>query len=423
MTLNSGGQEWGNPGTQEPPGNDFDDIRREAEERASQEKEEYQETPILDAEKHRAGRLISGPQLPIEWLLVYSLMVKVVGFIVGAAGAGKSQYVLQMLAAIASKTASLVGFEPGTHGRVVYLAAEEDERILQKRLKNITREFITTDEQQGAIENNLFVIPGAGHDWRFIQNENGNAQPSEFYLKLLDDLKSFGPIALLVIDPMARFYGQNENDNSSATMFVSLMERLKEELQTTVLCVHHIGKSDPVIDDKSLEKALHQDSARGASALTGAARWQLNIVPLPPVLAKKIGFNDASRGKFLAARVSKNNYASAGNTFYMERINDGLLVPVEPCPFEVDLINLIQQKIMAVLVEKEVIGQKITKRGVCDVYTSQWKSEDKRISKNIVGAAIEDGIIKGIFEPYDGKNRAGKIVEYLKRKTADPGEL
>jgi hypothetical protein len=238
----------------------------------------------------------------------------------------------------------------------------------------------------------------------------------------LQSLKEFGPIALLVVDPMARFYGSQENDNSCATMFVPLLERLKEELKTTVICVHHIAKGNPVIDEKSLESALHQDAARGASALTGAARWQLNLVPIPGKVAQNVGLSGNQSGRYMAARVSKNNYNVTGETFYIERIDEGLLIPASASPFQPDLMAQIKSKIIIVLKNLLIEGKPITKRGFCDIYTSQWKSDDRQISKSLVNAAIEDGLVSGDFEIYQGKNRTGKRVEYLKLKSVDGDE-
>jgi len=337
-----------------------------------------------------------------------------VGFIVGAAGAGKSQYVLQMICAVAAKIASLIGFEPGQQGKVVYLAAEEDDRILQKRLKNIVHHFVQNDAERQAIMDNVFIVPGAGQDWRFLTNDNGNPQPSEFFNRLLEVLSSFEKIALLVIDPMARFYGAQENDNSCATLFVSLLERLKEVLQTTVLCVHHIGKGTPVVDVKNLDLALHQDAARGASALTGAARWQLNLVPIPPKVAKKVGLSDPQPGQYLAGRVSKNNYGAPGQTFYIERVENGILQDATVCPFETDLIFEIQRKVTAVLHKITGTDQRYTIKQMKDIYTPQWKKDEAQISKTMVEAAIQQGIVEKKYMLETKKNKAGSNTDYLK---------
>ena len=399
-----------------------EDFKRAADEKAGQEEKQYREPPVINFEHHKAGLFLNAEDFKITWLLMYSLMERIVGFIVGAAGAGKSQYVLQMICAVAARIGSLVGFEPGVIGRIVYLAAEEDERILQKRLKNIIRHFPITADQRKKIEENIFIVPGAGQDWRFITNENGNPQPSEFFLKLERALQNFGPIALLVVDPMARFYGGNENDNATATLFVSLLERLKTILNTTVLCIHHISKGDPVTDTKSLDKALHQDAARGASALTGAARWQLNLVPIPQKVAKKVGLHNWMSSHYLAARVAKNNYGAPGETFYIERVVDGILVEAEACPFESDLIFEIQRKVTALLHKESSTGKEYTIKQIKDIFTPQWKKDEQQISKTMVDAAIQQGVVEKKYMLETKNNKAGKKTDYLKIFTEDVEE-
>jgi len=71
-------------------------------------------------------------------------------------------------------------------------------------------------------------------------------------------INEHGTPALIVVDTLARnFGGLDENSNKDMGLFVQQMDRLKYELQTTVLIVHHTGQGN-------------KDRARGASALKGA---------------------------------------------------------------------------------------------------------------------------------------------------------
>tara|TARA_R110002072_G_scaffold106062_1_gene231508 strand:- start:93 stop:812 length:720 start_codon:yes stop_codon:yes gene_type:complete len=71
-------------------------------------------------------------------------------------------------------------------------------------------------------------------------------------------VEQHGVPALIVVDTLARnFGGLDENSNKDMGLFVQHMDRLKYELQTTVLIVHHTGQGN-------------KDRARGASALKGA---------------------------------------------------------------------------------------------------------------------------------------------------------
>ena len=402
-----------------------EDFRREAEKIVQQEKEKHAgddpETSFLDLSLYRAARLINSPNMAIDWLFVDSLMVQTVGLICGAAGAGKSQLVLQFVCAIASSLKSMAGvFVPGIMGKVVCLFAEDDDRIIQTRLKNIISAFSENPEEQKRIAENLIIVPGNGQDWRFLKNSKGNAEPSKFFYQLIQSLKALGDIALVVIDPMSRFYGGEENDNSSATVFISLLEQIKEELNTTVICVHHIGKGNAVSDESSLNKALHQDAARGASALTGAARWQLNVAPIPGKVAKSIGLAKGGGryidGRFLAGQVSKNNYGPPGKRFYLERGAAGVLFQADVSGTNAELERVLLAKIIEELekIQSDKKGPgKITKRAFKDVYTSRWKKEIPGVTGPLILQAIEAGLLSGELIEVEGLNVKKQKAVYL----------
>jgi len=86
--------------------------------------------------------------------------------------------------------------------------------------------------------------------------ERGNVEAVVRMIRQL--ISEHGTPALIVVDTLARnFGGLDENSNKDMGLFVQHMDRLKHELQTTVLIVHHTGQGN-------------KDRARGASALKGA---------------------------------------------------------------------------------------------------------------------------------------------------------
>lgn len=86
-------------------------------------------------------------------------------------------------------------------------------------------------------------------------------------LKVLDAFAAeHGPIALIVVDTLARnFGGGDENDTRDMNRFVAALDRLKERFPgCTVLVVHHTGHSDKM-------------RARGAKALQGALDTEYRV--------------------------------------------------------------------------------------------------------------------------------------------------
>jgi hypothetical protein len=74
------------------------------------------------------------------------------------------------------------------------------------------------------------------------------------------------PYALVVLDPMTRFNGADENDNAAAACMITALERLTNDTRTTVVVVHHSGKGEAAATN-----------ARGASALVDNARCHLAL--------------------------------------------------------------------------------------------------------------------------------------------------
>jgi RecA-family ATPase len=82
----------------------------------------------------------------------------------------------------------------------------------------------------------------------------------------------------LVLDPLLSFFGSNENDNSSARLFLNALSRLVRGTKKSILLIHHTGKSKADNEDdpyKILEVLKNQ--IRGASAFVDGVRTALYL--------------------------------------------------------------------------------------------------------------------------------------------------
>lgn len=119
------------------------------------------------------------------------------------------------------------------------------------RSSSIGRRLAAWCEYRGVKLENIMISNTAV---ALTENENVEAMV-RMIRKLISD---HGAPALIVVDTLARnFGGLDENSNKDMGLFVQHMDRLKHELQTTVLIVHYTGQGD-------------KHRARGASALKGA---------------------------------------------------------------------------------------------------------------------------------------------------------
>lgn len=381
----------------------------------------------LPLDEYIAGALMAKPLAPLSWLLKDSLLSGTVGFVCGAPGVGKSTFLLQLAASVATGHPFFGNYlVPGGKGKALVFFAEEDDRVLVRRTKTVL-DAARVDQRWGALSNteqqdleqNLILIPAAGEDLRLVEASGGSFRESEAFTALLDKAKSIPGLSLIVLDPLSRYYGVNENDNTMTTTFCQLLERLAKETGATVICCHHTSKGAGQIGGKfNLHAALGQDAMRGASGLTGAARWQLNIVRLPANTAREyIDDPQAAEGNYLAAQVCKKNYGPPEDKFFMSRGPEGILLPVEKkwMP-ESDLEEVLKNKVESLIQAVEEAGEKpMTMKQVSDVFPGRWQREGlRKATKPAVRQAISAAIMEGrLFEVQVVNPGNHKQVKYL----------
>jgi len=123
------------------------------------------------------------------------------------------------------------------------------------------------DDQRALVRDRVDYVAGCGHDLRLTDREG---EPTPMVDALVDRIKQAAadgdPYALVVLDPMTRFNGADENDNAAAACMITALERLTNDTRTTVVVVHHSGKGEAAATN-----------ARGASALVDNARCHLAL--------------------------------------------------------------------------------------------------------------------------------------------------
>ena len=415
-----------------------------AEEEARQEREQGQEEPrgffaTLNLAKFDTGRFLDEEPPPLNWVLADSLLAGVVGYVAGAQGAGKSRFLLQIGAAVATGDEAFLGeaLRPVRKGKVLAVFCEEDRRVLWRRVRRMFRAFCPRHAEsdggrvvllphpaEADFRANFIAIPAAGQDLRLIEVARSDAQPSRNFFELLNLAKSIPDLALIILDPQSRLFGQNENDNSAATTFCALLERLAQETGAAVLCCAHTTKGGAKKKDGSmdLQAALHQDAMRGASGFSAAARWQLNLVSLPGKTARAEGVDSkASDGQYLAGKVCKANDAPPGKVFYLRRDHDGTLRQIAPerAEGEAQVEEAVLAWIKAKIKDQAVKGLPSLTIPMLKDFSQEWGSipgASRARVLEVARAAANNGAL--ILEP--GRNGSGRAVEFLRFESAEP---
>ena len=162
--------------------------------------------------------------------------------------------------------------------KITYMAFEENPGILQKRIEDIMSFFnkkipglmrypefydpLISKDQNRDVFNRLNLLSFKGVPVRLLNSDGTvNCQDVDLLKRNIPDETD-----LLIIDPLIKIGGFNENDNCQAGYFAAVLEQIAVEKDLAILLSHHVSKQagrDGIND---------QTSARGASAIVDESR-------------------------------------------------------------------------------------------------------------------------------------------------------
>ncbi|MGK2285105.1 helicase RepA family protein [Pedomonas sp. V897] len=250
------------------------------------------------------------------------------GFLVGTVGAliapgatGKSFWALEAAMSIACSVTGgdLVGLAPAHTGRVVYLAGEDPEPALIRRVHAMGQHLDQAARE--AIAENLTLEP--------IMGQGKNVMDDRQLRRLISD---YAGARLIVLDTLSRIHNCDENSNGDMARLIGQLEKIAVGTGAAILFLHHVSKGSA--RDCQTDQ---QQAARGASALIDNARWCGFVAKMTEDEAQR--FSDRSydrepigndrRGYFVRFGVSKQNYDSTPLDRWYSRHAGGVLLPVE----------------------------------------------------------------------------------------------
>ena len=162
-----------------------------------------------------------------HWLIDTLWGREAVGIIGGEPKCGKSFLALDLAVAVASGVACLRRFETDQPGPVLMFAAEDAGHIVRTRLHGIARaagaDFDTLD---------IAVI-----DVPVLRLDHRNDRQ-----RLHETIERIRP-RLLVLDPLVRLHGVDENAVADIAPILAFLRHLQRRFATAVVLVHHARKS------------------------------------------------------------------------------------------------------------------------------------------------------------------------------------
>jgi hypothetical protein len=273
--------------------------------------------------------------LPPDWLNIQPpdqeftwnpwLPLGSVALLVGEGAVGKTQLLMRIAAHIATGRSL---FDSDVQpGRVVYLGLEDPPAVLRRRLyylnASMRQQFDPTISE--SLLANLVAVSLVGQQFHLVTMNGGAVGRSASVESLIE---SVGNAHLVVLDPLSRLHGCEENSNAVSTAIVNSCERIAQETGAAVLLGHHTGKA------AAREGLTDAYAARGGSGLADAARSVLRLIVATKADAKGLDLDMAAieRREYLRLLHAKSNYAQSAPAVWLQKSSTGELRHVLPIP-------------------------------------------------------------------------------------------
>jgi RecA-family ATPase len=254
------------------------------------------------------------------------LLAGSVGSIIGQGSAGKSFLALQLGLSVASPDPFDPLFDQRNQlksdesGPVKVLMAEDPEGIIGTRLHYMLQKVVgaTSEANLDAINEKFHAQSLVGSIPRILDpdDEDRAKKWRHNLLKTAEDTR------FLIIDPLSRFHGVDENDNVAMTKLVQVFESITEETDCTILFTHHSNQGARANASTAGKRGA---ASRGATALTDAVRWQMNLRFLTEDEAEELEIPPDERTDYVGINLPKSNYRKSDSPIWCRRKQGGVI--------------------------------------------------------------------------------------------------
>jgi hypothetical protein len=200
-------------------------------------------------------------------------------------------------------------FAPIEPATVIIYNVEDDQIEQRRRLSAVLRQF---DAVPADIAGRVIRTGPSGIGMLFERDALGMISPTAAMSRLRRLIVDRQP-AMLIADPLAELHNTEENDNTAVRSIIAAFRAVAVEFNIAVILVHHTRKGEVHPGDP--------DSARGASAIIGAARIVKTLVGMSEQDADALGMSAdrKSRSAYVRLDDAKQNYAGIGDAIWYEK--------------------------------------------------------------------------------------------------------
>jgi len=267
----------------------------------------------------RAEDLLATLPLPRKWVIVDFLPRNIVAALIAAGGSGKSYLAMNLAISVASGGILFNKFMPSKEGKVVFISGEDDIAELQRRLH-----WSTSSLPKHVVERigkNINFVDLADTFEAFTEKDRtGEVHMTSSVTNLINSIKeSVGSeVDLIIVDPVSRFRGGEENLAIDTTRFVQALQIFARQLNATVLCLHHVNKG-------AKSNGTGQNNARGSSALVDGVRLVMELNQLSEDEVKKLYGDTQVKLNILKLHCVKTNYTKPFDPIALNKAENGCL--------------------------------------------------------------------------------------------------
>ena len=266
-----------------------------------------------------ASDLLATPPPPREWLLTEFLPKKIVASIIAAGGTGKSFLAMHIAVALAAGSSLFSKYIATAPSKAVFISGEDDRIELQRRLHSVTQ-GMPPNLVKSISSNIQFIDLADSFELFTYKPPSGEVSMTTVPVDLVNAIKQKlgDEVGLVIVDPVSRFRGGEENSAGDTTRFVQALQYIRDQLNTTVLTLHHVNKG-------AKSSGVGQNNARGSSAFIDGVRlvYELNAFSEDEV-KKQYGANGVIP-RLMALSCVKSNYGKPIEPLTLSKKMDGSL--------------------------------------------------------------------------------------------------
>ena len=268
---------------------------------------------------------------PRPWVAPGHLLRGAVTVYAGGAGVSKSS--LMVSCAVALVLGLPFGkFSPVKPCRVLTYNVEDDQAEQRRRFSAALRHFgrDVTD-----LSGRLLRV-GVERIGTLLGERHERFGPLPAMEELERRIADFEP-DVVILDPLVELHDRDENDNTEVRRVIAHFRSLAVKHDVAVVLLHHTRKG-------TAAAAGDPDSARGASAVIGAARIVLTVTAMAEPDAQAFGISADQRQNFFRVDEGKANYSALGQADWFEKVvhvlgnGDAVMAPAPWTP-PVDVIT------------------------------------------------------------------------------------